>query len=90
MLLHIQGGFLESFPAVNGWEAARKTGLSRNVHVFGPWKENMNPIGNLDMAQGKDPSADKGIHPKYCSRAVFSSAVDVSRDVRDVICTEQN
>lgn len=90
MLLHVQGGFLESFPADNGWEAARNTGLSRNVPVFGLWKENMNPIGNLDRAEGKDPSANKGIHPKCCSRAIFSSAVDVSRDVRDVICTEQN
>lgn len=48
----------------------------------------MNPFGN--MAEGKDPSANKGIHPKCCSREDFSSAVDVSRDVRDVICTEQN
>lgn len=49
----------------------------------------MNPFGNMDMAEGKDPSANKGIHPKCCRRD-FSSAVDVSRDVRDVICTEQN
>lgn len=61
MLLHIQGGLLESFLTINGWEAARNTGLSSNVHGFGPWKENMNPLGNMDMAEGKDPSADRGM-----------------------------
>lgn len=50
----------------------------------------MNPLGNMDKAEGKDPSANKGIHPKCYSRAVFSSAVNVSRDARDLICTEQN